>query len=145
MELIRRRSLGLYIYANPINAQQKQYNEIILSKAEAIRCRVFIDVINEKYDFFNQDRLKEDFLIYFKEMVNRNFAKCDAAYKQFEKFCKGKCTFEMLDVVYWMWCTVISIRNIFLIQKYRQEVETLSISLYQETRLPPIGIYSSKS
>ena len=37
MELIRRRSLGLYIYANPINAQQKQYNEIILSKAEAIR------------------------------------------------------------------------------------------------------------
>ena len=100
MELIRRRSLGLYIYANPINAQQKQYNEIILSKAEAIRCRVFIDVINEKYDFFNQDRLKEDFLIYFKEMVNRNFAKCDAAYKQFEKFCKGKCTFEMLDVVY---------------------------------------------
>ena len=100
MELIRRRSLGLYIYANPTNAQQKQYNEIILSKAEAIRCRVFIDVINEKYDFFNQDRLKEDFLIYFKEMVNRNFAKCDAAYKQFEKFCKGKCTFEMLDVVY---------------------------------------------
>lgn len=67
MELIRRRSLGLYIYANPTNAQQKQYNEIILSKAEAIRCRVFIDVINEKYDFFNQDRLKEDFLIYFKE------------------------------------------------------------------------------
>ena len=45
MELIRRRSLGLYIYANPTNAQQKQYNEIILSKAEAIRCRVFIDVI----------------------------------------------------------------------------------------------------
>ena len=55
MELIRRRSLGMYIYANPVNAQQKQYNEIILSKAEAIRCRVFIDVINEKYDFFNQD------------------------------------------------------------------------------------------
>ena len=47
MELIRRRSLGLYIYANPTNAQQKQYNEIILSKAEAIRCRVFIDVIRD--------------------------------------------------------------------------------------------------
>lgn len=47
MELIRRRSLGLYIYANPTNAQQKQYNEIILSKAEVIRCRVFIDVIRD--------------------------------------------------------------------------------------------------
>ncbi len=32
MELIRRRSLGLYIYANPANAQQKQYNETILAK-----------------------------------------------------------------------------------------------------------------
>lgn len=100
MELIRRRSLGMYIYANPANTQQRQYNDKILAKAEAIRCKVFIEVINEKYDFFNRDRLKEDFLQYFREMVNRNFAKCDAAYKHFEKFCKGKCTFEMLDVLY---------------------------------------------
>ncbi len=100
MELIRRRSLGLYIYANPVTNQQKQYNEMILAKAEAIRCKVFIDVINEKYDFFNQERLKEDFLEYFKAVVNRNFAKCDAAYKHLEKFSKGKCTFEMLDVLY---------------------------------------------
>lgn len=100
MELIRRRSLSMYIYANPANTQQRQYNDKILAKAEAIRCKVFIEVINEKYDFFNRDRLKEDFLQYFREMVNRNFAKCDAAYKHFEKFCKGKCTFEMLDVLY---------------------------------------------
>lgn len=100
MELIRRRSLGLYIYAAPANAQQKQYNDKILAKAEAIRCKVFIDVINEKYDFFDQDKLKDDFLGYFRETINRNFPKCDAAYKQFEKFCKGKCTFELLDVIY---------------------------------------------
>ncbi len=55
-------------------------------------------MINEKYDFFNQDRLKEDFLEYFKSLINRNFAKCDAAYKHFELFCKGKCTFEILDI-----------------------------------------------
>ena len=47
MKVIRHESLGIYIYANPTNAQQKQYNEIILSKAEAIRCRVFIDVIRD--------------------------------------------------------------------------------------------------
>lgn len=100
MELIRRRSLGMYIYANPISTQQKKYNEAILAKAEAIRCKVFIEVINEKYDFFNQDRLKEDFLAYFKNIVNRNFAKCDAAYKHFSRFCHNKCTFEMLDTVF---------------------------------------------
>ncbi|WP_418814316.1 hypothetical protein [Phocaeicola plebeius] len=90
MELIRRRSLGMYIYANPISTQQKKYNEAILAKAEAIRCKVFIEVINEKYDFFNQDRLKEDFLAYFKNIVNRNFAKCDAAYKHFSRYCHNK-------------------------------------------------------
>ena len=100
MELIRRRSLGMYIYANPISTQQKKYNETILAKAEAIRCKVFIEVINEKYDLFNQDRLKEDFLAYFKNIVNRNFAKCDAAYKHFSRFCHNKCTFEMLDTVF---------------------------------------------
>ena len=100
MELIRRRSLGMYIYANPTSPQQKEYNETILAKAEAIRCKVFIEVINEKYDFFNQDRLKEDFLAYFKNIVNRNFAKCDAAYKHFSRFCHNKCTFEMLDTVF---------------------------------------------
>ena len=100
MELIRRRSLGMYIYAVPANKQLKLYNDKILAKAEAIRCKVYIDVLDEKYDFFNRDRLKEDFLGYFRNMVNRNYVKCDAAYKHFEKFSKGKCTFEMLDVLY---------------------------------------------
>ena len=53
MELIRRRSLGMYIYADPANKQQKLYNDKILAKAEAIRCKVYIDVLDEKYDFFN--------------------------------------------------------------------------------------------
>ena len=71
MELIRRRSLGMYIYANPISTQQKKYNEAILAKAEAIRCKVFIEVINEKYDFFNQDRLKENFC-HFRQILIRD-------------------------------------------------------------------------
>lgn len=47
MELIRRRSLGMYIYADPANKQQKLYNDKILAKAEAIRCKVYIDVLDE--------------------------------------------------------------------------------------------------
>ena len=46
MELIRRRSLGMYIYADPANKQEKLYNEKILAKAEAIRCKVYIDVLD---------------------------------------------------------------------------------------------------
>lgn len=57
MELIRRRSLGMYIYANPISTQQKKYNEAILAKAEAIRCKVFL---HQKENYTN--RIIEHFI-----------------------------------------------------------------------------------
>lgn len=46
MELRRRHSLGMYIYAKPENAFQKNFNKQILEKAEQIRCNVYIEVIN---------------------------------------------------------------------------------------------------
>lgn len=57
MELIRRRSLGMYIYANPISTQQKKYNEAILAKAEAIRCKYPYLRVNEflaLYEDYNE-------------------------------------------------------------------------------------------
>ena len=62
MELRRRHSLGLYIYKNPTNQIQKEYNEAILSRAERIRCKVFLEVMDEKYDFFRTDKMKDSFL-----------------------------------------------------------------------------------
>ena len=79
MELRRRHSLGLYIYKNPTNQIQKEYNEAILSRAERIRCKVFLEVMDEKYDFFRTDKMKESFLDYFKFQIDRNKDKREAS------------------------------------------------------------------
>ena len=81
MELKRRQSLGMYIYKNPTTAEQKEFNAVILKKAEAIRCKVYVDVINEKYEFFDKDKLKASFLEYYKEQIRNNYEKLEASYK----------------------------------------------------------------
>ena len=98
MELKRRHSLGLYIYKIPKNQMQRDYNAAVMERAEAIRCKVFIEVLNERYDFFSKDKLKASFLDYFKEQITKNRDKCEASYKHFQNFCDGKCTFEDIDL-----------------------------------------------
>ena len=62
MKVIRHESLGIYIYANPKNKREQDFNEVMAEKAEAIRCRRFESVVNERYDFFDKYKLKADFL-----------------------------------------------------------------------------------
>ena len=50
MKVIRHESLGIYIYANPKNKREQSFNEAMTEKAEAIRCRRFESVVNERYD-----------------------------------------------------------------------------------------------
>lgn len=38
MKTTRHESLGIYIYADPKNTREKEFNEIMTEKAEAIRC-----------------------------------------------------------------------------------------------------------
>src|SRR5574344_411702 len=64
MELIRRRSLGIYIYSEPKTPREKEYNALMIEKAEAIRCNVYSEIINEKYDFFSNNKNKESFMDY---------------------------------------------------------------------------------
>ena len=66
MKVIRHESLGIYIYANPKNKREQDFNEVMAEKAEAIRCRRFESVVNERYDFFDKYKLKADFLEYFR-------------------------------------------------------------------------------
>ncbi len=61
MKVIRHESLGIYIYANPRNKREQNFNEVMTEKAEAIRCRRFESVVNERYDFFDKYKLKADF------------------------------------------------------------------------------------
>ena len=62
MKVIRHESLGIYIYANPKNKREQNFNDVMTEKAEAIRCRRFESVVNERYDFFDRYKLKGDFL-----------------------------------------------------------------------------------
>ncbi len=48
MKVIRHESLGIYIYANPRNKREQNFNEVMTEKAEAIRCRRFESVVNWK-------------------------------------------------------------------------------------------------
>lgn len=98
LELKRRHSLGIYIYSDPKTQTQKDYNAEMLEKAESIRCQVFSDVINERYDFFKRNRYKESFVDFFKKLAEKNHAKWEFACKHFIKFVHEKCTFEEVDV-----------------------------------------------
>ena len=62
MKVIRHETLGIYLYADPKNKREQNFNEVMTEKAEAIRCRRFESVVNERYDFFDKYKLKADFL-----------------------------------------------------------------------------------
>lgn len=80
MKVIRHESLGIYIYANPKNKREQDFNEVMAEKAEAIRCRRFESVVNERYDFFDKYKLKADFLEYFRNQLRKHDPKWEFVY-----------------------------------------------------------------
>ena len=58
MKVIRHESLGIYIYAKPKNQMEQKYNLNLMARAEAIRCRRFEVIVNERYDFFDKEKMK---------------------------------------------------------------------------------------
>ena len=98
MKVIRHESLGIYIYANPRNKREQNFNEVMTEKAEAIRCRRFESVVNERYDFFDKYKLKADFLEYYRKQLRKHDQKWEFVYLHFSNFVHGKCTFEEIDI-----------------------------------------------
>ena len=98
MKVIRHESLGIYIYANPKNKREQNFNDVMTEKAEAIRCRRFESVINERYDFFDRYKLKGDFLEYYRQQLRKHDQKWEFVYLHFKNFVHGKCTFEEIDI-----------------------------------------------
>ena len=78
----RREYLGIYIYA------------------ELIKCRRTEAIINEEYGFLDRNRGKESFLEYFRSKMadDDNYRNWSTAYKHFEKYCGGSCTFDNLTL-----------------------------------------------
>ena len=94
MELTRRESLQIYIYAKPTSRAERDYNDSMLEKAEAIRCRVFEQIVNERYDFFDNKKMKSEFLSYYREVLQKKNRKWEFVYAHFEHFVNGHCTCE---------------------------------------------------
>ena len=98
MKVQRHESLGIYIYARPKSQRERDYNERMTEKAEALRCRRFESIVNERYDFFDREKMKGSFLAYFKEKADKKNCKWQHVYKHFERFCQGKCRFDEINV-----------------------------------------------
>ena len=58
MKVMRHESLGIYIYAKPKSQREKDYNDRMREKAEALRCRRYESIVNERYDFFDKEKMK---------------------------------------------------------------------------------------
>ena len=54
MQMSRREYLGIYIYAHPKNEMEREFNNDMLNKAEAIRCIRVQSLINEEFGFLDQ-------------------------------------------------------------------------------------------
>ena len=98
MKVIRHESLGIYIYAKPKNQTEQKYNLSLTARAEAIRCRRFEAIVNERYDFFDKEKMKGDFLAYFKKLADKKNSKWQHVYMHFRTFTQGKCTFGEINV-----------------------------------------------
>jgi integrase len=98
MQMSRREYLGIYIYAHPKNEMEREFNNDMLNKAEAIRCIRVQSLINEEFGFLDKTKQKADFLAYFKKMCRNKDQKWQFVYQYFYNFVKGQCTFGDVNV-----------------------------------------------
>lgn len=101
-KLSRREYLGFYIYTNPTEKFQQEYNRSILLKAELIRCRRTESIINEQYGFLDRAKGQESFLEFFleKAKASTNRRNWMTAYNHLVGYTGGKCRFCDLGVDY---------------------------------------------
>lgn len=98
--LSRREGLGIYLYANPQSAREREFNASMEEKAEAIRCRRFEQLLNEQFGFLDKEKMRMDFLEYFRKKCYKKHQKWKVVYEHFSDFCRGKCLLgEVLNLL----------------------------------------------
>lgn len=90
--------LNMFIYTNPVNQMQRNYNVEMLQLAEAIRCQRSISITCDDIGFYDKYNLKRDFLDFFLKKAKQNNSTWEDAYKYFYRFMNGKCTIANLSV-----------------------------------------------
>ena len=86
MKLVHKEYLGIYIFQEPQNEIQRDYNNEMLLKAEAIRAIRVQSCINEEFGFLDKEKMKGDFLAYFKEICRHKDQKWGKVYLHFANF-----------------------------------------------------------
>ena len=97
-KVMRHESLGIYIYAHPKTQREKDYNARLTEKAEALRCRRYEEIVNERYEFFDRNKLNGSFIDYFKTYASKKNSRYEQAFLHFDRFVGGKCTFGEVTV-----------------------------------------------
>ena len=98
-KLTRREYLGIYIYANPKEQFQMEFNKSMLKKAEIIKCRRLESIINEEFGFLDHGQGREDFIAFFKEESKKDIhSNWGNTIHHFERYAKGKCQIKDLTV-----------------------------------------------
>lgn len=95
---IHSETLGIYVYQNPRNPEERRFNNEMLTKAEAIRGDRFLKLLNEDFGFFDKAKSKLDFLEYFREVAQRKYSKWLMVYAHFERFVGGHCEYGDVTV-----------------------------------------------
>ncbi len=127
-KVLRHESLGIYIYAHPKNQRERDYNARLTEKAEAMRCRRYEEIVNERYDFFDKKKLNGSFIEYFKEHAHKKNARYEQTFIHFNRFTGGKCTFGEI--------------NIELCNKFLEYLHTTSQVIHTKRKLHPNSIAS---
>lgn len=98
MKMVYKETLGIYIFKNPKNDLEKEYNKEMYAKAEAIRAIRVQACINEEFGFLDKNQQKEDFLQFFFDLSMEKDQKWSKVYLHFRNFVKGHCTFGDITV-----------------------------------------------
>lgn len=69
----------------------------MMEKAEAIRCRRFEQLLNEQFGFLDKEKLRIDFLEYFRKKCFKKYQKWKIVYQHFYDFCDGTFTLAKIN------------------------------------------------
>lgn len=91
MTYCRHEYLGIYLVKDPRSKLDRETNAEKVRKAEAIRAKRELSLINEQYGFIDKSRQKMSFLTYFDRLRKEHGQTWNQTYLHFEKFCNGAC------------------------------------------------------
>lgn len=97
-KMSRREFLGLYLYGEPKDKFEMEYNEEIRVKARGIRAMRELAIINEEFGFLDRTKKHADFLEYFREKAKGKYQKWEIVFKHFSEFCNGRCLIKDVTI-----------------------------------------------